>query len=40
MDGRTYPTDLTDEQWALIEPHIPPSKSGTRRGAARRWTSG
>jgi len=32
MDGTTYPTDLTDEQWALIEPHIPPSKSGTRRG--------
>jgi transposase len=32
MDGAIYPTDLTDEQWALIEPHIPPAKSGTRRG--------
>lgn len=32
MDGTTYPTDLTDEQWALIERHIPPSKSGTRKG--------
>jgi transposase len=32
MDGTRYPTDLTDEQWALIQPHIPPSKSGTRKG--------
>ncbi len=32
MDGTKYPTDLTDEQWALIERHIPPSKSGTRKG--------
>ena len=32
MDGAIYPTDLTDEQWALIEAHIPPAKSGTRRG--------
>jgi len=32
MDGTIYPTDLTDEQWAFIKPHIPPSKSGTRRG--------
>ena len=32
MDGTTYPMDLTDEQWALIEPHIPPTKSGTRKG--------
>jgi len=21
-----YPTDLTDAQWALIAPHIPPAK--------------
>jgi putative transposase len=26
----TYPTDLTDDQWALIEPHIPPAKPGGR----------
>ena len=32
MDGARYPTDLTDEQWALIKPHIPPGKSGTRKG--------
>ena len=32
MDGTIYPTDLTDEQWALIEPHIPATKSGTRKG--------
>ena len=23
-----YPSDLTDEEWALIEPHIPPAKPG------------
>ena len=23
-----YPSDLTDEEWALIEPHIPPAKRG------------
>src|SRR6185437_10551895 len=27
-----YPSDLTDEEWALIEPHIPPAK----RGGAKR----
>ena len=32
MDGAIYPTDLTDEQWALIESHIPAAKSGTRKG--------
>jgi transposase len=32
MDEAIYPTDLTDEQWALIKPHIPPDKSGTRKG--------
>jgi len=32
MDGSRYPSDLTDEQWALIEPFLPRSKSGTRRG--------
>ncbi len=23
MSYQLYPSDLTDEQWALIEPHIP-----------------
>lgn len=27
---RLYPTDLTDEQWAVIEPLIPPAKPGGR----------
>ncbi len=27
-----YPSDLTDEEWALVEPHIPPA----RRGGAKR----
>jgi putative transposase len=25
-----YPSDLTDEQWAILEPLIPPAKSGGR----------
>ncbi len=25
-----YPSDLTDEQWALIEPHLPPEPGGGR----------
>ena len=32
MDKTIYPTDLTDEQWALIKPYIPATKSGTRKG--------
>ena len=27
-DKLRYPSDLTDEEWALIEPLIPPAKSG------------
>lgn len=27
-DHLRYPSDLTDEQWALIEPLIPPGKPG------------
>jgi transposase len=26
-----YPSDLTDQEWALIEPLIPPAKSGGRK---------
>jgi transposase len=26
-----YPSDLTDEEWALLEPQIPPAKRGGRR---------
>jgi transposase len=32
MDALKYHSDLTDEQWKLIEPFLPRSKSGTRRG--------
>jgi putative transposase len=27
---KTYPTDLTDAQWAILEPMVPPSKHGGR----------
>ena len=27
---KRYPTDLTDEQWALIEPLLPPVNTGGR----------
>ena len=29
--GLRYPNDLTDEEWALIAPLIPPAKRGGRR---------
>jgi hypothetical protein len=32
-DRLRYPSDLTDEEWALVEPLIPPAKHGGRR----RW---
>jgi transposase len=32
MDKIIYATDLTDEQWNLVKPHLPPSKSGTPKG--------
>jgi transposase len=28
--GGRYPSDLTDEEWALLEPLIPPAKPGGR----------
>lgn len=28
--SKTYPSDLTDEQWAVLEPLIPPCKHGGR----------
>ena len=30
MRTHHYPSDITDEQWALIEPHIPPVHPGGR----------
>ena len=37
MSRRAYDTDLTDEQWALIEPHLPPPcETGRPREVERR----
>jgi putative transposase len=30
MSRRSYPSDLTDAEWALLEPLIPPPKPGGR----------
>ena len=30
MDRKPYPSDVTDQEWALLEPLIPPAKSGGR----------
>jgi transposase len=30
MARRPYPTDLSDSEWLLIEPYIPPIKAGGR----------
>ena len=29
--GLRYPSDLTDEEWALVKPLIPPAKRGGNR---------
>jgi transposase len=29
--GSRYPSDLTDEEWALVEPHLPPPRKIDRR---------
>jgi transposase len=28
--GLRYPSDLTDEEWALVEPHLPPARQRSR----------
>lgn len=42
MERKPYPSDLTDEQWKLIEPMIPPEKWGgrTREVDMREVTNG
>ena len=30
-DGLRYPSDLTDEEWTLVEPFIPPARRGGRQ---------
>src|SRR5262245_39226413 len=34
--NQQYPSDVTDEQWAVLEPLIPPSKGGRPRKADMR----
>jgi len=36
MARESYPSDLTDAQWALIEPLLPPPKSGPPKGGRPR----
>ena len=36
-DKLRYPSDLTDEEWTVVEPLIPPAKHGDMVGAAARW---
>ena len=31
MERKPYPSDISDEEWALLEPMIPPAKTGGRR---------
>jgi hypothetical protein len=33
-DKLRYPSDLTDEEWAYVEPLIPPAKRGGRKRSA------
>jgi putative transposase len=35
-ERRPYPTDLTDAEWAILEPLVPPPKSGGRPARERR----
>jgi putative transposase len=32
---KVYPSDLTDEQWAIVAPLIPPAKQSRRGGRPR-----
>ena len=33
---KKYPSDLTDEQWAIVSPLIPPAKQNPRGGRPRK----
>jgi transposase len=37
---KRYPSELTDEQWAIVAPLIPPVKSGPAAGTRVRSTCG
>ena len=32
LHRKNYPSDLTDEQWAILEPMIPPANQSNRGG--------
>ena len=35
LQRKKYPSDLTDEQWAIVGPMIPPAKQNPRGGRPR-----
>ena len=35
LTRQKYPADLTDEQWAIVAPMIPPAKPSPRGGRPR-----
>src|SRR6516165_6413689 len=35
LHRKQYPSDLTDEQWAILAPMIPPAKQNNRGGRPR-----
>lgn len=37
-ERKAYPTDLSDKQWAIIKPLLPPPKSNKRIGGRERTT--
>ena len=34
MEGKRYPSDMSDDEWAILEPLIPPAKPGGRHRSA------
>ena len=34
--AQRYPSDLTDEEWALVEPHLPPPRQRSRHKSPER----
>ena len=34
-DHLRYPSDLTDDEWALVEPFIPPAEAWRRQAASK-----
>ena len=36
LSRKIYPSDLTDEQWAIVEPMIPPAQQSPRGGRPRK----